>query len=67
MTIVAQAGERVVTPDGRYLGTVARDLDGSRRLPLDGFTDLTIDINKAGERLPLTSWCLSRMREQRGR
>lgn len=66
MTTFAQAGERVVTPEGRYLGTVARDLDGSQRLPLDGFTDLTIDIHKASERLPLTSWCLARMREQRG-
>jgi hypothetical protein len=62
MAIFAHKGERVVTPDGRYLGTVARDLDGADRLPYDGFEDLQIDIHKASQRLPLTSWCLARMR-----
>lgn len=64
--IFARKGERVITPVGRYLGTVKRDLDGSERLPYDGFEDLQIDIYKASQRLPLTSWCLSRMREANG-
>jgi hypothetical protein len=62
MAIYARKGDRVVTRDGRYLGSVAFDLDSKKRLPFDGFDDLQIDIHKPSERLPLTAWCLDRMK-----
>lgn len=62
MAIYARKGERAVTPDGRYLCTLARDLDGNDRWYFDDFEDCQIDIRRAGERLPLTAWLTARLR-----
>lgn len=62
----AKAGERIETPGGRYLGTIAQNLTGQEPRWLSSmFSDLQIDTSKASERLPLTSWLVSRMRQRR--
>jgi len=62
MAIYARKGDRIIAEDGRYLGTVARDLDGAeRRWSSDAFEDMQVDLTNAAERLPVTSWLVRKM------
>lgn len=63
----AHKGDRIETPDGQYLGIVARDLDGSvpgERWVPSMFEDLQIDFYNPHQRLPLTSWLVRRIQSK---
>lgn len=60
--IYAHKGERIVTPEGKYLGAVSRDIDSKDRWSFSMFDDLQMDIARPTERLPLTLWLLDKER-----
>lgn len=66
LMIYARKGDRIIV-DGNYLGTVARDLDGaSRHWSTDDFDDMQVDLTRASQRLPVTSWLRQKMDDARG-
>lgn len=64
MSVYAFKGERIITPEGKYLGIVSRDVVRGDRWSFSLVDDCQIDISKASERLPVTSWLVSKARER---